>query len=97
MATHVPMMFFPFLACPQKHFQETVTPAVRESLSLYPACLDRKNNVMQQLEKQLAGGLNHALDSIEEWVKHVLSRVRCIGGCISSNPSVFVACFRLKK
>ena len=60
----------------QKHFQETVTPAVRESLSLYPACLERKNNVMQQLEKQLAGGLSHALDTIEEWVKQLLAKVR---------------------
>lgn len=68
--------------CSKKHFQETVTPAVRESLSLYPACLERKNTVMQQLEKQLAGGLNHAMDAIEEWVKHVLAkvslRVRCM-------------------
>lgn len=68
----------------QKHFQETVTPAVRESLALYPSCLELKNNAMQELEKNLTIGLESVMDSIEEWGTVVLSKV-CIVRLLMNN------------
>eukprot|EP00050_Salpingoeca_kvevrii_P003489 m.225668 g.225668 ORF g.225668 m.225668 type:complete len:703 (-) comp10836_c5_seq6:55-2163(-) len=58
----------------QKHFWSNVLPAVRSSLSVYPTCVNRKNEIMEKLEEQLAAGIDRSLESFVEWLRMTLSK-----------------------
>ncbi|EDQ91071.1 uncharacterized protein MONBRDRAFT_23981 [Monosiga brevicollis MX1] len=60
----------------QKHFQDALVPIIRDDLELYLACLKHKNEVMEDLEQQLASGVEVCLDAIIEWVKVSLTKER---------------------
>eukprot|EP00911_Craspedida_sp_UC1_P001860 UC1_evm3s1424 len=57
----------------QKHFQSTVLPLVRHSVTYYPLCVQKKNEAMERLESQLAIGIQYTLDAVVGWFRHILS------------------------
>eukprot|EP00048_Salpingoeca_helianthica_P017199 m.236011 g.236011 ORF g.236011 m.236011 type:complete len:706 (-) comp20395_c0_seq1:75-2192(-) len=58
----------------QKHYWDDVLPSVRTSLSVYPTCVQRKNDVMESLENQLAQGLAALVDACIDWLKTILAK-----------------------
>eukprot|EP00045_Choanoeca_perplexa_P011981 m.128729 g.128729 ORF g.128729 m.128729 type:complete len:733 (+) comp15837_c0_seq3:142-2340(+) len=60
----------------QKHFQDCMVPVIRDDFELYLACLNQKNEVMEELENDLASGLEVCLDAIVEWCRVCLTKDR---------------------
>eukprot|EP00051_Salpingoeca_urceolata_P018450 m.258867 g.258867 ORF g.258867 m.258867 type:complete len:724 (-) comp19199_c1_seq1:35-2206(-) len=58
----------------QKHFWDNVLPCVRTSLSVYPVCVQRKNQIMVELEEQLATGVERIIGAAVEWLRLLLSK-----------------------
>eukprot|EP00730_Choanoeca_flexa_P017664 TRINITY_DN8536_c0_g1_i1.p1 TRINITY_DN8536_c0_g1~~TRINITY_DN8536_c0_g1_i1.p1 ORF type:complete len:737 (+),score=186.14 TRINITY_DN8536_c0_g1_i1:3-2213(+) len=60
----------------QKFFQDCMVPVIRDDFELYLACLNQKNEVMEDLETSLAGGLETCLEAIVEWTRVCLTKDR---------------------
>jgi len=44
-------------------------------VQFYPLCVQKKNEAMEQLESQLAIGIECTLDSVVGWFRHILAKV----------------------
>lgn len=58
----------------QKHFWDEVLPLVRPSLVVYPRCVNKKNDVMERIESQLALGVERMMDCMLDWTRFILTR-----------------------
>ncbi len=45
------------------------------SLSVYPKCVQKKNDIMDSLEAQLASGLEILVDLSLDWLRNILHKV----------------------